>query len=366
MHNLRNWHARQSPCHDSHMGGEIWGTFSVKDHCRPNAFVREVLLFDRLVLPVPIDDQERVRWRRPNAKDPQETWNPERLDALRQILGSQDIAAQPPPERGWLRRILHHGRRFPPSPSLTWDSPWDQQRWEFQRSRVQTAKTITNCDAFWATRQILAMGKDLPRVIEAVAAFPSAERCREELKPSESAPSDLTGAQALLMLATPLLVPQGNEGKDFGPLRAAAALARDDQFRRGRQAYYDWMREFVKPLQSPGQQGNQRLTEIKLDRGSLKLAEEELQGLAAAERHVLGKREQRRWWKRTEYAMTVISIGATAGLALTAPLPALGVAGPVIGFGGWIAGKLAVPEPPEERPLGGAAMFVMAQRRLGW
>lgn len=36
------------------MGGQIWGTFSVKDHCRPNAFVREVLLFDRLVLPVPV------------------------------------------------------------------------------------------------------------------------------------------------------------------------------------------------------------------------------------------------------------------------------------------------------------------------
>src|SRR5262245_17932206 len=185
------------------MGTEIWGTFSVKDHCRPNAFVREVLLFDRLVLPVPIDDQERARWRRPNENDPRETWNPERLDALRQILGSQDLVAQPPPERGWLRRILRYRRHSPPPPSLTWDSPWDQQRWQFERSRVRTAKTITNCDAFWSTRQILAMGKDLPGVIEAVAAFPSAERCREELNPNETPPSDLTAAQALLMLAAP-------------------------------------------------------------------------------------------------------------------------------------------------------------------
>lgn len=35
------------------MAMQVWGTFSVNDHTRPNAFVREVLLFDRLVLPYP-------------------------------------------------------------------------------------------------------------------------------------------------------------------------------------------------------------------------------------------------------------------------------------------------------------------------
>ena len=71
------------------MAAEVWGTFSVRDHCRPNAFAREVLLFDRLVLPVPANEAERARWRKPNDAKPKETWNPDRLDQLRHILGSQ-------------------------------------------------------------------------------------------------------------------------------------------------------------------------------------------------------------------------------------------------------------------------------------
>jgi hypothetical protein len=342
------------------MGGQIWGTFSVKDHCRPNAFVREVLLFDRLVLPVPCDDQERSRWRQPNAKDPAETWDPERLDVLRSILGSQDVPAQRPIVHGLLRRRYPSG--LSPAP-LSWDSPWTQARWEFERSRVLTAKTITSIDAFYTSRIILAMGQDLPGVIEAVAAFPSEEQCRSELNPSVPAPPDMTAAQALLMLAAPLLIPNADEGKDFGPLREAASLARDPQFQNERQAYYDWMRDFVRPLQTSG---DRELDEVKLDKGSVKLAEEQLQRLVSAERNLLSRMDRRRWWSRTEYAMTIIGVGAAAGLALTGALPVLGVAAPVIGFGGWIAGKLGAPEPPEERPLGGASVFVTAQRRLGW
>jgi len=52
-------------------------------------------------------------------------------------------------------------------------------------------------------------------VIEAVAAFPSAERCREELAPIDVPPADMTAAQVLLMLAAPLLVPRADEGDDF-------------------------------------------------------------------------------------------------------------------------------------------------------
>src|SRR5215469_5514526 len=98
---LAAWHG---PWHDSDMASQIWGTFSVKDHCQPNAFVREVLLFDRLVLPVPSDAQERSRWSHPNPKDPQESWDPDRLDVLRNILGSQEVLAEPVQERGWLGR----------------------------------------------------------------------------------------------------------------------------------------------------------------------------------------------------------------------------------------------------------------------
>ena len=362
MSSLAAWHG---PWHDSDMASQIWGTFSVKDHCQPNAFVREVLLFDRLVLPVPSDEQERSRWRHPNPKDAQESWDPDRLDVLRNILGSQDIPAEPVPERGWFGSIRRQSGRSPsdalPPDPLVWDSPWNEQRW--QGSQVDAAQIITNMDAFYATRQILAMGQDLPGVIEAVAAFPSAKKCKEELKPGDAPPAGPTAAQALLMLAAPLLTPREQEGKDFGPLRDAAALAREPRFRQERQAYYDWMREFVKPLQSKERQA---LHEVQVDQGTMKLAEEQLQRLVVAQRELLGEKERRRWWTRAEYAMTVISVGAAAGLALAAALPVIGVAVPVIGFVGWVAGKVASPEPPEPRPLGGASVFVTAQRRLGW
>ena len=47
-------------CNLEHMGAPVWGTFSVRDHCRPGAFVREVLLYDRLVVPYP-DPNARAR-----------------------------------------------------------------------------------------------------------------------------------------------------------------------------------------------------------------------------------------------------------------------------------------------------------------
>lgn len=46
------------------MGSDVslWGTFSVLDHRRPRPFVADVLLYDKLVVPVPNGDEEWVRW----------------------------------------------------------------------------------------------------------------------------------------------------------------------------------------------------------------------------------------------------------------------------------------------------------------
>ena len=64
------------------MGKQVWGTFSVKDHCDPSAFVAEVMLYDRLVIPIPPDAGERARWE-------SERWNPARLDTILEILGDR-------------------------------------------------------------------------------------------------------------------------------------------------------------------------------------------------------------------------------------------------------------------------------------
>ena len=109
-------------------------------------------------------------------------------------------------------------------------------------------------------------------VVEAVAAFPSAQACYRELRPVDKRPEDLTAAHALIALAYPLLSPNEDEGHDFRPLRDAVELARDPEFQDARAAYHNWMREFVSNLQAPGV----GLDEVQLNPSSLELGEEKL------------------------------------------------------------------------------------------
>ena len=289
---------------------ELWGTFAVNDHCRLNAFAREVLLFDRLVVPVPATGQERDRWRRPNPASPRETWDPDRLDTLLGILGSQRHEGQ-------------NGGR------LAWEADWDESRWKYEKSRAAVAETVTR-DPYAATREIHVSGK----------------------------PVRVT---AMIALAYPLLSPNEDEGHDFRPLRDAVELARDPEFQDARAAYHNWMREFVSKLQAPGV----GLDEVKLNPSSLELGEEKLRKLRAKEYEIIKGDERRKRWTVVEYALTVVGVGAAVGIAFANPLVALGVFGPLAGFGGWVAAKRAAPEGPA-RPLGGASMFVTAERRLGW
>jgi hypothetical protein len=67
-------------------------------------------------------------------------------------------------------------------------------------------------------------------------------------------------------------------------------------------------------------------------------------------------------WGVAEWAMTVVGVLGTVGLALTAPDVAIGAGTALFGFGGWIAGKKA--QPPAERPLNGASLFSTAHERL--
>jgi hypothetical protein len=60
------------------MARRLWGCYSVADHLERRAFVADLLLYDRLVVPVPAPD-DLARW---EAK-----WDPERQQRLLDILG---------------------------------------------------------------------------------------------------------------------------------------------------------------------------------------------------------------------------------------------------------------------------------------
>jgi len=62
------------------MASQLWGIYSVADHCVPNAFVADLVLYDRIVVPVPGDKQERRRWEK-------EDWQSGRQKTLLAQLG---------------------------------------------------------------------------------------------------------------------------------------------------------------------------------------------------------------------------------------------------------------------------------------
>jgi hypothetical protein len=112
----------------------VWGTFSVRDHCRPEAFLREVLIFDRLLVPYPDPGVpgEWERWRHPNPDKPYATWNPGRLDQLLGVLGTQ---AEPG----------HHGAQ------LVQQSLWSPFTWTQIQSKLEMAEMATG-DPWMDTR----------------------------------------------------------------------------------------------------------------------------------------------------------------------------------------------------------------------
>src|SRR5579871_3263261 len=57
-----------------------WGTFSVKDHQHRYAFLPELFLYDRLVIPVPANEEERREWR-------ESGWDPDLQAGKLDVLG---------------------------------------------------------------------------------------------------------------------------------------------------------------------------------------------------------------------------------------------------------------------------------------
>jgi hypothetical protein len=184
---------------------QVWGTFAVNDHLQTGAFLREVLLFDRLVVPVPSSDVERARWSAPNPNDPTESWKPDRQDQLLAVLGTQSSPG-------------YNGAK------LVVPAPWDQARWQAARSKPEVAEMIHAESGWDATRMIVAQDEKFPGIVEAIAAYPSASACRADIQLADD-PAGLGAADALVMLARPLLVPAGDGQDEFETLREAIDLA---------------------------------------------------------------------------------------------------------------------------------------------
>lgn len=238
---------------------------------------------------------------------------------------------------------------------------WSDHVWADLRSRLGAADAITG-NPFMDTRLsiVLRRGEELPRVVEAVAAYPGEEDWRRELQPVTEPPGDLAFAEALIHLSRPLLLPKPG-GDEMDTLRRAVDLARSDEYTHMRTAYHDWFRDLVEPLRSAGATSP---ADLRIDAASMKLAAEQLRELWAREQAVVRKLAKDELWSRVEVSCATLGAAGTVGLACVAALPVVGAGAALLGFAGWAVNRWRAPKPA--RSLGGGAMFVAAQRRLGF
>ncbi len=196
------------------MAVERWGSLSVDDHNDTGALVANVLLYDRLVLPVMTHQPDRDE----SAYWVSHGWNPD-LQAKR-LEQLADLA---------IRR------------------PWNQQRRQAFKTRLAQLAAeqfdADHIDTFGMTRAILAgeqVTEKLPGVhhVQVIAAYNSTAAVQRDFQLADAADApDSLSAQAFL-LTRRLVVPDLPNAEDA--LRVAIELSRDTEFRTKRAALFDW------------------------------------------------------------------------------------------------------------------------------
>jgi hypothetical protein len=240
-----------------------WGTFSVKDHLRPRAFVAEVILFDKLVIPrpatakelyaegqgIPSEDQ-KDRWFRHG-------WNPDRQRELLDILGEFELAVELP----WGRQAQQDLQKVinePGPEQLECDRSDLTQSIE---SQIQTAKSSMPGEAPYlgtagalalyvanqmqneVAHKILTLAKTSDDPVEPVIAYGSyADFSKDQGVLGAGSRSPSTTSSPYAMFGWEFFVPEDSNKSDHELLRKAAKLASRQEFCETRQ-YLSWLVE---------------------------------------------------------------------------------------------------------------------------
>ncbi|MEW5787554.1 MAG: hypothetical protein AB1899_06850 [Pseudomonadota bacterium] len=297
------------------MTKEVWGTFSVKDHLDPRAFVAEVMLYDRLVIPVPPDDDERLRWET-------NQWDPKRLEALLKILGD---------------------RAYP--------VPWDTARQAKWKARYEAGSDVAQAAGDWAfaaTRTELT--EKLPRHvtgIQVVTHYDSVADMTRELGIRErgAEPMPVYGGAVLAILGQEFFVPDDPRWSHADLLKQAVELSSERTAGRKRAAFWRWQREFF---------DDKGIT----DQHAVQAAVEEMQDLLEDQ-----KADILRKGIRTGSQFAFLAGSLTVGV-LGGPLSLLGIGGAFLSIGQFVADKL-LEDPPdlEKKP---AALVRDIRKHFGW
>jgi hypothetical protein len=276
------------------MSYELWATYSVKDHLDPRGLASDLMLFDRLVFPVPEygnfppasgspvdvgpvewvrDEAEWGRWER-------EEWKPEAQQELLKWLSPA------------VRRVSWSGA--------------GPVRERFREEATRLASMDVPDYAFVATRT--AMTRDLPAHVEGVAAIGPSYKTLTDFE-QEWAPGpldqlrNLPGSMLTAVLAAEFLTPDPEDDRTTEALlrETTEFVTGGKKFQSSRAAFHEWQRKF---LNSDG----------VTDAASIKRAVEEMQDLVSAA-NTAAKQLKVRKTVRNVFRLAPVGLGLAGALA---------------------------------------------------
>ncbi|MGB6686328.1 MAG: hypothetical protein WBE76_00630 [Terracidiphilus sp.] len=189
------------------MSGERWGAFSVIDHIDAAALAADVLLYDKLVLPVPPNESEAERWELEN-------WQPGLQQKRLEVLGE---LAEP----------------------VEWDD--DRQRM-YDREMEELRKQGATVNGFQLTGIVLAQQ---PRNVDVVAAYHSTGAFHSDYPAASRVDKKALVAH---LLGQRFAVPKGDPET---ALKKAIEVAKLPEFKEHRLALYDWQQVIVEKQTPP-------------------------------------------------------------------------------------------------------------------
>lgn len=206
-----------------------WGTFSVKDHRNRYAFLPELFLYDRLVIPVPANEEERRAWKKRG-------WDPDLQARKLDVLG--DLALP-----------THWNAHF--------QEQFDKQMARF-RSRFDLANLQEEAQkelGYQMTRRLLVEHEPLPSVYGVsdflfVSAYQSeadfqADFALSMLKVGQENQQTLKGARLSMLLEQKFAMPTRDADPDEALKQAVKFVRDNDDFKEKRQLIYAWQDEIV-------------------------------------------------------------------------------------------------------------------------
>ncbi len=219
-----------------------WGTFSVQAHLDLRRLSTDVLLYDALVFPTPVDEGDVRRWE-------ENGWNPELLALRLNQLG--DAAFATPWDPGlraiWSKEYQEHVRDFPNDPTLAFDLTAAitaelsfAQLVGLEDDRLgHVAADPPKIHPAFAAQDIRARLQAGGAKFELVAAFQSVRQARrivgavgdDKTLPLYPLPDE--GVRLRLELAVP-------EGVDEATFHRVLDVVGDDDFRAARRRLWSW------------------------------------------------------------------------------------------------------------------------------